>query len=386
MKVLHAIATLDQAAGGPVNALRGLVLAQARAGLDVEVIAGLCPPSSPLFAELSQAGITVNRAIRQSSSAPVDILTCANTLSRSIRSADILHTHGMWSLLPTVAGELARRHAVPYIVRPCGMLDAWSLRQRRWRKLLHLKLVTRRILNGAALIHTTTDQERLEVGPLLASTANIEVVPNGVDDLAFDAVPTVLPEELRLLASHARIVLYFGRIHRKKGLDLLVEAIAKLTCTDVELLVVGPREPDYFREIQAQIRRLKLEPRIRFVDPLYGPERFSVYAAAQLFVLPSQQENFGITVAEAMACGTPVIVSPEVALATTVAEMRTGLVVSRNPNDLAQAIDRLLLDEPQRRSMGLAGRRAAQAIYRWTSIAEKWRQIYCSILDHTVTS
>lgn len=377
MKVAHAIATLDQAAGGPVNALRGLAQAQAALGLNVHVLTGDCPSDSPIRADLESAGVQITDYQLRGRTAALRAVGAIHELSKALLDSDVLHVHGVWNLLPTLAAEVARRRRLPYVVRPCGMLDAWSLTQRPWRKRIHLGLVTRRILEQAALIHATTPQEQIEVrqlGPL----PPVLVRPNGVDERAFAASSEMLSEELKPLFARSRVVLYLGRVHPKKGLDLLVQAFAETKSDGTCLLVVGPRDAGYYEDVQAQISRLGLTDRVKFLNPLYGPERFSVYAASHVFALPSQQENFGITVAEAMACGTPVIVSPEVALSAAVKETDSGLVVTRNPTAFAQSIDQTLMNEEQRLAMGCAGRRTADARYRWSSIAEQWRDTYAS--------
>lgn len=379
MKVTHVIATLAPGAGGPVNALLGLARAQAQLGLDVEVVADQFPENSPIAVELRAAGVQLVQPDRTSAVPLLGWASLFQRLSRCIQRADVLHIHGMWNAGPTLASALASHARVPYIIRPCGMLDSWSLTQSPWRKRIHLGLFSRRYLNRATRIHATTDEEAVEIQKL-GLRPPVVVVPNGVDDLAFSESHEALPPSLETLARGKNLLLYLGRVHPKKGLDLLIDALGHAAIPDTLLLVVGPREPDYYRQLQEQLKRLGLESSVHFQDPLYGPERFTLYAQAKVFILPSQQENFGITVAEAMASGTPVIVSPQVALSSAVAAVNAGLVVERDPEKLAEAITHLLGDSELRQKMGSAGRAHAKATYRWSAIAEHWRELYSSAL------
>lgn len=380
MKITHVIATLGPEAGGPVNALLGLARAQARLGLDVEVIADQCPKGSTIAAELVEAGVQITQVDPRNLAPLVGWGFSLQRLAKRIRASDILHIHGMWNTGPTLASAIASRSGVPYVIRPCGMLDGWSLTQSRWRKRIHLGLVSRSCLNRAALIHATTSQEADEIQSLNLRAPRI-VVPNGVDDLAFSPTPQALPPALEELTRGKNLLLYLGRVHPKKGLDVLIEALGRASLPDTVLLVVGPREPEYYQRICEQLKQLDLEQRVHFIDPMYGPERFALYASANLFILPSQQENFGIAVAEAMASGTAVIVSPEVALSSDVSAANAGAVVERDPAKLAEAITRLLKDPDLRKRMGNAGREHAQTSFRWTSIAEQWRKTYASTLS-----
>jgi glycosyltransferase involved in cell wall biosynthesis len=235
------------------------------------------------------------------------------------------------------------------------------------------------MLNRAARIHVTTDRERVEVESL-GLTAPVVVVPNGVDDFVFEAGTLARSSELEELRASKQLLLFLGRVDQKKGLDVLLPAMRFVRTPNVLLVVIGPRNEEHFREVRSRARELQIEDRIRFLDPLYGAQRFGAYSASEIFILPSKQENFGLSVAEAMACAVPVIVSPEVALADFVLQHGAGLAVPRDSEQLACSIDQLLDNPSLRREMGQNGRAAAQSAFRWSAIAARWKELYAELL------
>lgn len=377
MNIVHVIPALDRAHGGPVVALLGLVKAQSKLGDKVHIIASTYDGADSFQEQLASPAVRITTP--DSANVIARNLQFFAAFARALRSADVVHIHGLWQLPQTVAALQARARGVPYIIRPCGMLDTWSLSQNRLAKSLHLRLITRRILNGASLLHATTESEKQEIlkcklGP------PISVIPNGVDDDGFTAHSDVLPGELRSLKESHQILLFLARVHPKKGLDVLIPAVAQMRTKSAVLLIVGPKEPSYHVELIRELRQRGIEDRVHIVDPVYGEARFATYSAADLYLLPSKQENFGISVAEAMARGVPVIISPEVALSDLVARSRAGLVVPRDPDLLANAIDDLLNDDERRIDMGNNGRQVALQQFQWSMIAARLREVYRSTL------
>src|ERR1700690_3193733 len=298
MRVLHAISSLDRAAGGPVAALLGLVKAQVKLGFEVDVLSS-CDEASHIAAELTDGGATVSLI---STGRPLTwpSLRCIRAAYSLVRKVEVIHIHGLWEFLPTVVAAAASEASIPYVVRPCGMLDGWSLAQNYLAKKVHLAAITRPLLNRATVIHATTDRERNELLKLRLRP-EILVVANGVDEAAFDDSVYVPPEDLELLKRSRRLVLFLGRVRSQKGIDILIAAMQQVQTRGVLLVIVGPCADNYCQEVRQQIEHLGLAGSIYFMDPVYGSDRFAAYDMAELYVLPSEHENFGITVAEAMA-------------------------------------------------------------------------------------
>ena len=384
MNILHVIPALDPVYGGPIVALLGLVKAQAKLGDQIHVVAGTDLGSAQVQQDMESGGVQVSMASSRRPTVARCMQIC-RTIDHALASAQIVHIHGLWQFVQTAAALQAKIQGIPYIIRPCGMLDTWSLSQRRILKQLNLALITGRLLSGASVLHATTEREKTEILKT-ALEHRVSVVPNGVEDSAFTASANELPEELQRLKDSHRLLLFLARVHPKKGLDVLLPAIAKVQTKSTILLIVGPREPSYFEAIRRDIKRLGIEERVRFLEPMYGEARFAAYSAAELYILPSKQENFGITVAESMALGVPVIVSPEVALSDVVSGSNSGVVVPRDPELIAQAIDELLDNDQLRLDMGRSGQLAAKQQFQWSAIAERWQGIYASVIGTSTPS
>lgn len=384
MKVLHAIAGLDPRDGGPVAALRGLTAALSRHGARVHVVATYTNGADlHLAKELEAVGVDVE------SVGPVRTplgyhRSLRPTLARLTSECDVLHIHGLWEQIQHVAARCAAARHVPYVFRPCGMLDPWSLRQSRWKKKLYLRWRLRRDLCRAAAIHFTTEQERRLTESLRLPPRAI-VEPNGIDFTQYQNLPEPGAFRARHLQNSERpLLLFLSRLHPKKGLDLLLPALSRLKSSGEPmptLVLAGPCSESYRRELDGIIARHGLEACVHFTGMLNEAEKLEALVDADLFVLPSYQENFGIAVMEALASGTPVIVSDRVNLCHVVADHGVGDVVAPNVEAVAAALTRWLRDAQRRADAGRRGRELARAHYDWPGIAERWIEHYDEIVQ-----
>jgi glycosyltransferase involved in cell wall biosynthesis len=216
----------------------------------------------------------------------------------------------------------------------------------------------------------TAEIERTEIMGLGLSTPQILSVPNGVDWPASHSALTEGPfSDIR-----KPYALFLSRIDPKKGLDRLIEAwkwVPELT-----LIVAGNDENNYRRQLERLAAANRVDGRIRFIGMVSDDHKWALYENAAVFVLPSYSENFGNVVAEAMAMGCPVVVTPQVGLASLVRESGAGVVVDGDPKILAEAIRALLHDAARRRLMGERGRFTARQRLSWTSVAEQMESLY----------
>lgn len=379
MNILHVIQTLDPAAGGPPVVAARLAAAQAKLGqtvailaadisaaeklgdlIDVRIIAA--PPVSRLRAILGR------RVIEQ--------------LAPIIRDFDVLHLHGVWDPLLYAAARVAHatRLAKPYLVTPHGMLDPWSLAQSRWKKRLALALGWRRMLDRAAALHLLNADEKALVAGLGLRAPGV-VIPNGVNLAEFDPPPDPALFRRRLPAlGDQPYVLFLGRLHYKKGLDHLAEAfrIVAGQFPDVQLVVAGP-DDGARGDLEVRVAAAGLVNRVHIPGSIYGPEKLSCIAGAACFCLPSRQEGFSVAILEALACGTPVVVSTECHF-PEVAEVGAGEIVPLDTDVLAAALNRVLADPARRERMGKAGRELVAARFTWPRIAERCIDTYAGLI------
>jgi glycosyltransferase involved in cell wall biosynthesis len=376
MRVLHVISAIDPVRGGPIVALLGMAEAQQAAGIQVRVAATWIEGESPAAAEaLRKLGIEV-----------AHIGPCHTPLRRhpqivpvlegQIASSDVVDIHAIYEEIQHQAARLARRHGVPYIVRPEGMLTPWSLAQSRMKKKLYMMWRLRNDLNRAAALAFTSQAECDATAPLGLTPKSI-VEPLGVDLREFENLPPrgMFRDRYPKLAGK-RIVLFLGRVHPGKGLELLIPAFAKVEAPDAMLVIVGPDSENFQATAESLVREYKIENRVVFTGMLRGPDRIAALADADLFALPSFHENFGIAVIEALAAGVPVIISNEVNVWKEIADAQVGGVVPTKVDPLAAELNRWLSDDSLRAAAARRARPFVEEHYNWSRIARRWMEHY----------
>jgi glycosyltransferase involved in cell wall biosynthesis len=370
MKVLHVIPSLSPSQGGPSKALPEMARGLAQAGVSVDVA---CTDDDGTGRRISGVthGVPVTHADgfrvfyfpKQTEFYKVS-LPLLRWLCRHAREYDVVHIHTVFSF-STLAGALAARLArVPYIVRPLGVLNAWGMKnRRRWVKALSFGLLDKPTLNRAAAIHYTSDQEAAEAAPLGLTPPPV-VLPLGIDLTSFSSLP---PREALARewpqAEGKMVILFLSRLDEKKGLPVLLEAFEKVhrECPETLLMVAGDGDAALQQSLQQQSKQLGIEPSVIWTGHVSGTRKLAALAGADLFVLPSRSENFGIALLEAMAAGLPCVTTPGVALACD--EVCRDAVI-RTPVDdadtLARECVRLIKDGSLRHRFSTSARAAAQ--------------------------
>jgi glycosyltransferase involved in cell wall biosynthesis len=384
MQILHVVPSYLPAVryGGPIFAVHGLCQALAAMGHRVEVfttnVDGLSNSEVPLNCPISIDGVQVNyfpsERLRRLYWSPA----LARALDTKISGFTVVHLHSVF-LWPTwAAARVAKRRGVPYLISPRGMLFRELIKRRnRFIKTAWLRLVEKRNLENASAIHATSTLEAMELCHFGWRLPGIATIPNGVD-WARSYDESELSADVNEIAVKRPYILFLGRISWKKGLDRLIEAVALLKRG--ELLIVGPDDEKLVPRLAQLARDLQIPERVRFLPrTVVGADKGHLYASAQVFVLPSQSENFGNTVLEAMQSGIPVITTPEVGAAQIVEHARAGLVVGGDPESLARGIQLLAEDVPLARSMGKAAIRHVRENYSWGRVAVQMEELYASI-------
>lgn len=296
-------------------------------------------------------------------------------LSRNVASYDLVHIHSLWSYPTQKAAREAARFRVPYILRPAGMLSPYSFQQGILKKRLYWMLFEGRTVRRAAAFHATTEAEKSDIDQVVSSR-RVYVIPNGIDDLAWASKVKKAP------ASEILELLLLARLHPVKGIvDLLLPAISRIDAK-VRLTIAGgsdPHHPSYEGEVVECIKRLGLQDRVRMVGPVKASEKWQLIDQANLLILPSHSENFGLVVAEAMARARPVLVTDRVQISDFVSRERSGIVVSCEIQEICEAIQTLISDPSLLRELGSNGRKAAEKL-RWHSIADQTIFMYREII------
>jgi glycosyltransferase involved in cell wall biosynthesis len=297
-------------------------------------------------------------------------IDAGRTLGATIPGYDLLHLHGVWDPVLWQSARVSQRLHTPYIIAPHGMLDPWSLRQKAWKKRAALALGWRRVLNRSAFLHVLNSDER-QLLARLGLTCPTEVIPNGV---FIDELENFSPRDF-FEATYGfpgrRVVLFFGRLHHKKGLDFLADAFKILheSLPDVHLVVAGP-DGGAGAGFAQQISQAGLPDYVHLIGPLYGNDKYSALRSAGCFCLPSRQEGFSVAILEAMACRLPVVIS-EACHFREVADCGAGRVVALDPAEIATALHELLDDRDGSQRMGAAGYELVRSRYTWPQIARR---------------
>jgi glycosyltransferase involved in cell wall biosynthesis len=288
---------------------------------------------------------------------------------------DVMHLHSVF-LWPTLAAaRIAASVGLPYLVAPRGMLGEVVIRGKsRWAKTAWIRLIEQKTLRAAAGVHVTTELEAHEIQALGLQLPEIFCVPNSV---SWPAKHSPLLE-----GPFAHIprpyVLFLSRIDWKKGLDRLIEAWKWVP--DLVLVIAGNDEDGYRRKLESIAAEHRVADRIRFVGQVTDVHKWALYENALMFALPSYSENFGNVVAEAMAMGCPVVITPEVGIARIVEHSGSGLVAQGEPRRFAQAINALRRDPARRHAMGDQGRLTARRYLSSESVADRFESIYREIM------
>jgi len=380
--VLHVIPSLAPSDGGPTVACIELCTALAARGHDVQVFttnrrveASL---AAPLGRPLEHAGVRYTYFRVHEPRAWVASRELGRALQETIPRVDLVHVHSLYLFPTAAAGHVARRCGVPYVVRPHGTLDPFLRRQHRLRTGLYDALVETRNLRGAARVHFTSETERARAARI-ARKARSVVVPLGVR-VPNDAEASVGLGDPEF--GDRPIVLFLGRLDFTKGLDVLVPAFAKVVrvLPTAHLLVVGPDDAGYGRQVRRWVDTNGLRGRVTIGDMLTGSEKWRVLRRANVVVLPSYTETHGMAAAEAMAVGVPVVVSDRVDVASDVAAAGAGVVVPVERDAVARALLSILRRPAEARQMGAAGQTYASRQLTWERAAAGVEAMYREVL------
>jgi glycosyltransferase involved in cell wall biosynthesis len=299
----------------------------------------------------------------------------------AIVKADLIHLHGLWLYPHFVASRAAWVTCKPYVVSPHGMMSRWALSQAAFKKRIYADLIEWRTLRRAATIHAVSESEAKDIRQLGFSSP-IVTIPNGISPTEFSNLPdgSVFRHKYPMLAGKT-VLLFLGRIHPKKGLDLLVRSFCRVTKErpNTVLVVAGPDERGYQKHLESRLHAEGFLNRCIFTGMLQPTERLSALAGSDIFVLPSYSEGFPIAPIEALAAGLPVVLT-EACNIPDIEEAGAGIVITPEIGSLTEAMLLLINNTALRRRMGVKGRELALAKYTWDRVAARMTEVYKNIL------
>ena len=380
MRVLHVIPSVGPARGGPSEAVLAMARALGRTGVEAEIVtandngAALLPVATGVWTEHAGARVFFHERW----SPPVAALrefqyaaTFASWFEAALPQYDGVHVHAVFSYLSTKAMTLCRKHGKRFIIRPLGQLDAWSMRQKAVKKRLYFALAEKRNLMSASAIHCTSTTEAGNVKALFPD-ARVEVIPHGVDAPAAPTGARIRLGERWGLKPDAPVILFMSRWAEKKNIPLLLEALFLMKEEPWTLVLAGAADDGYEAVVRAAITRHGLGERVVCPGHVQGEDKALLLHGADVFVLPSITENFGVAVAEALSCGLPCVVTEGVDIAPVVRELHGGAVCEPDAGALREALTQVLRTGGDRNRL----MQAAQHQFSWTTAAERLKQLY----------
>jgi glycosyltransferase involved in cell wall biosynthesis len=370
MKVLHVIPSVSDRSGGPATAIVPLCRALREQGIDALLLT-----TTEEFSDMNTnrvvdfKGVPARFFPAQFGASFKYSRPLRAWLDANIAEFDLAHIHAVFNHSSVAAARACRKADVPYVVRPLGTLDPWSMKQKAMRKRVFWWLSGRKMLEGSAAVHYTAQAEKDATEGYLRVNHG-RVVPLGVD-----ANWTTDEGNKERTSDEAKpYVLVLSRLHPKKRIDLLIDAFASLDANDWRLVIAGDGPADHVALLKAKARD---DERIVFTGWVEGERKDALLAGASLFALASRQENFGLSVLEAMAVGVPALLSPEVNIALDVEAAGAGWI--GDLSQLTSQLARILADDCERDRRARAAREFAKQ-YSWERTATELRALYTEIL------
>ena len=306
-----------------------------------------------------------------------------SSFEQRIASVDGVHIHGLWEQSTIEACRVASAVGKPYVLSAHGMLERWALRNKRWKKLLYAALIERSNVGGASCRLALTKAEAGDY-ERFGCAGPVAIIPNGVS-LPEQRDPEPFFAEFPRVRGQ-RLILFLGRLHPKKGVDLLLRAWTDVAPRhrDAHLVIAGPDAEGTRSMLEGVVAEHRLEDQVTFTGMLDDQMKWSALAAAEAFTLPSHSEGLSMSVLEAMGMGLPVIVTRQCNL-PEVKQHGAGWTIEPECRQLTQALSELLESSPEaNREVGLAGARLVEQRYNWAAVARQTAEVYRWVLGGPV--
>src|SRR5439155_8371338 len=297
-----------------------------------------------------------------------------------LQNFDLVHIFGLYDLLGPPVAAASRKRGLPYVLEPIGMFV--PIVRSLWLKRMYHAIWGVRLLDGARAVVATSEREAEELVAGGVARPRVVLRRNGVE------VPGSWPEKGAFRKAHGisleeKLVLFLGRLSAKKSPDLLLRAFAQLSGRSagipMKLVFAGPDESGEESKLGELAAQLGVRAKVQFAGPVFGQDKWAAYRDADVFVLPSQNENFGNTAAEAVAAGTPVIVTEQCGIAPLLAK-EAGLVVKHEVQDLAKVLTRFLTDDKLRGHLRAGCAKVTKEL-GWESPVREMESLYAGFVS-----
>jgi len=387
VKILHVIHSVNPANGGPIEGIKQLAVATTRLGFEIEVVC-LDRPDAPWLKEFPLTVHALGPSYLSYGYCPRLI----PWLKAHCRDFDFVVVNGIWQFTSFAARHVLRKRGIPYFVFTHGMLDPWFKEHyplKHIKKWLYWPWAEYRVLRDAtAVLFTCLEEKILARNTFWLYQCHEAVVSYGTGGWQGDAVAQkqLFLEKFPQL-QNKRQILFLGRMHEKKGGDLLVDAFHRLLLEKpdarLHLVMVGPDDNAFARKLKKMIESKGIGDHVTWTGMLTGDEKWGAFQAAEVFILPSHQENFGISVAEALSASLPVLISNKVNIWREIEQANAGLVATDDEEGTYSLLTRWMdLGAQEREEAGIRARACFMENFEIMGAAKSLLKVYGDFLQY----
>lgn len=376
-KVIHCVPSMGQNGGGPPRSVSQLCNELVDQDLSVGVVTAQYANDPIVYLDPRvETTLLVGNGTRLQDRLRPTGFTSALAAAYNSGQMELVHQHGLWLRSAHDTVDFARRKNIPIVLAARGMLEPWAINNQKWLKKVAWTLYQKRDLEAVTAFHATAESEAMHIRRL-GFKQPIAVIPNGVQlgPQSFGDKDDTVRENGKKTA------LFLSRINPKKGIPMLLDAWKSLGPENWQLVIAGNDDSNHLPELHKQISKLGLQDSVDIVGSLFGSEKEAAYRAADLFVLPSYSENFGIVVAEALGFGLPVVTTTGCPWEELNA-LECGWCVEPTLEGIRSALKLAFAASPEKlRQMGSRGRALVEKKYQWPAIGRKTIGLYNWILE-----
>jgi glycosyltransferase involved in cell wall biosynthesis len=394
MKVLYVIPTYETAwafGGGTIKAVSQLCRGLVKQGLDVTVYTTDADGKGgyfdvPLEKPVDIGGVKVwyfhcsfgaKNAFYSRS--------LAKQLWGTVRDFDIVHVAAFWQFIQVSVSRACRKFNIPYIISVHGCLMKWGLGRKKWKRFPYWYLFTRPTLLKANAVHYVSNGERIESLKRFNQDIPSYIIPNCLVSDNYIVSSEQISDFRKLLKvpEDTFIVSFLSLIRPRKGLELLIRAISKLKDGKLILLIGGTAEnQEYLKSLKKMCQNYGIEQKVKWLGLVEPKNLSSFYGVSDIFVLPSFEEAFGMVVIEAMACGTPVLISKGVPIWEEVIADGAGWVIEFSPQDIADKINKLVSNQSLLQSFSKKALQSVRNRYDSNAVACSMKGCYEDVIAY----